>query len=720
MKKHTHVFSKIALSAAFTSPSIQAQVAAQDFDPTTPIEIENVTVTGSRDFDGWKDVEQSNQVTSYRTGTPLKDVPQSVTVFTEKQIQQQGIDSIGDIIDYTPGVNTSQGEGHRDAVVFRGVNRSTADFFADGVRDDVQYYRGLYNVEQVEILKGPNSLTFGRGGIGGVLNRVFKKAEVGENFNKFQSSLDTFGATSSQFDFNRTLSDQAAVRLNLHYDSLENHRDLFDGDRLGINPTFTYKLGENTVVRGSYEYADHERFIDRGVPSNGNGGVATNLTGITFGDSELNFTELEAHVFRLSVDHDFNDSWRGRVNAFYGDYDKVYSNFFPSDVNDAGEVELDGYVDRTNRDRFSLSGDLVGEFSTGPVEHKLLVGAEYIRTSSDQNRFNNVFASNQDDQAFFDISNGINISNGVVRDDDGQILDTGTFSDLNDDTDVTIDVYSFFIQDEIALTSWADLIVGARFDSFDIEVVDNEPGQQGTLSRRDQEVTPRFGLVLKPTDRVSVYGTYSESFLPRSGEQFTDLGGGADSLEPDTATNLEAGIKWNIRENLGLTIAGFRIDQTTVDADTFLDIGSSVVIDSEITGLEVELKGNITDKWFISAGYSYLEGDQVGGDNDGLSLRELPANTFSLWNNYQITEDFSMGLGVIYQDESFADNENTVTLPSYVRVDLSARYDFSDDLGVQVNIENLLDRDFFPNAHTGNNITVGAPINVKFSVTGRF
>ena len=720
MKKHTHVFRTATLTVAFASPVLYAQNADQGFDPTTPIEVENTVVTGTRNFDGWQDVETSNQVTAYRTGTELKDVPQSLAIFTEEQIQRQGLDSIGDVVDYTPGVNTSQGEGHRDAVVFRGTNRSTADFFVDGIRDDVQYFRGLYNVEQVEILKGPNSLTFGRGGIGGVLNRVSKKAIVGENFNQFRSSLDTFGANSTQFDINQSLGEKAAFRLNVHYDDLDNHRDLFEGERIGITPTFTYKLGEDTDLRFSYEYADHQRFIDRGIPSNPDGSVAEQFGGTTFGDSELNFTELEAHIFRIGLEHDFDGNWKGRVNAFYGTYDKTYSNYFASDFDGVDRVELDGYIDRTDRQRFTLSGDLVGEFSTGSVEHKLLVGAEYIRTSSDQNRFNNVFASNGDDQQFFDVSNGFSLSNGVVRDGSGAILDSGTFTDLNDDTETTIDVYSVFLQDEIALTSWADLVLGVRFDSFDIEVVDNEPGGEGTLSRRDEEVTPRLGLVLKPLDNLSLYGTYSESFLPRSGEQFTDLGGGDDALDPDTAENLEVGLKWNINEDFLFTLAAFQIEQSSTETDDD-DFGALIALDSEIRGLEAEFKGQITDEWFFTAGYSYLDGQQATDDaNNGLRLRELPTNKFSFWSNYQVNENFSVGLGGIYQDESFADNANTVTIPDYFRLDAAARYDFSDDLSIQVNVENLLDTDFFPNAHTSDNITVGAPINVKFTVTGRF
>jgi len=692
MKKIKQNLTNATLPLVLVSPFLAAQASEGQI-----LELEPTLVEDSIVSEDSTEVEQSNQVTAYKTGTTLKDTPQSVSVFTKEQIAQQGIDSVADIVDYTPGVTNSQGEGHRDAVVFRG-NRSTADFFVDGVRDDVQYYRGLYNVDQVEILKGPNALTFGRGGIGGVFNRVYKKAIIGEEFGEIQGSIDSFGANSTQFDYNNYAGDRAAFRLNAHYDNLENHRDFFEGERIGINPNFTFQLGEATQLNLAYEYADHERFIDRGIPSF-DGRPAEELEDITFADRDLNFTTLEAHTFRASLDHKFNDNLKGRLNVFYGDYNKVYSNYFSSDYNrDLNLVELDGYIDTTERERFTLSGDLIGEFSTGSVEHKVLLGGEFIRTSSDQNRLNNVFEEafdsngnllpDPDDQSFFSLANGLALSNGVVRDDSGNILGTGTFTMLNDDTETTISVFSVFLQDEIKVTDKLDLILGARFDSFDIEVIDNNPGtpaDERFLDRTDNEVTPRIGLVYRPVDELSLYASYSETFQPRSGEQFADLGGGDDALDPDTASNFEIGAKWDINDRFNFALSGFRIDQTSTENDTQnINIGQLVEIDSETYGVEAQLKGQITDNWYISLGYSYLTGEQSDDDDPEL------------------------------------DGNRLITLPSYVRVDASASYDFSEDLSVRLNVENLLDRDYFPNSHTANNITVGAPINARITFTSRF
>jgi len=660
---------------------------------------------------------QSNRITAFRTGTPLIDVPQSVSVITGEQIEEQGIDSISDIVDYTPGVVNTQGEGHRDGIVFRGI-RSTADFFVDGVRDDVQYYRPLYNVEQVEILRGPSALFFGRGGVGGVLNRVLKKAETGDNFGQVEGRINTFGGWESQFDYNQSLGEKAALRLNLFYESLDNHRDLFDGDRFGVNPTLKFRFTEDTTLDLSYEYLNFERFIDRGIPSGSDGRPVDRLAGTTFADSALNETTLEAHTFRAVLAHAFSDSWKGKLTGFYGTYDKTYQNYFPSDFNQStNEVEIDGYVDNTDRQNFVLSGDLIGEFATGSLGHKVVLGGEYIHTSSDQDRFNNVWDTNGDDQEFFDAS-GFRLRNGVVRDRSGNVVARGRFSDLNDDTRSTIDAFSVFLQDEIALGEKLDIILGARFDSFDIEVFDAETGD--TRSRRDEEVSPRVGLVIKPIERLSFYSSYSETFLPRSGEQFSNINPPNDALEPDTFSNLEVGAKWNITDDLSFTLSGFRIESSSPqvsdsDSDT-LD-----VIDTETFGFETQIKGQVTDWWSINAGYSYLDGEQIDRSGDtGLSPREQPEHTFSVWNSFVITDKFGLGLGLIYQDDSFSDNANSVTLPGYVRVDAAAYYNFSDTLRFQINVENVLDEEYFPSSHTANNITVGAPINATFKITKTF
>ena len=698
-------------AALLFSCALAATPALADDAAPEPAETGEIVVNG--------DVLYSDRINALRTPTQIIDVPQSLTITTQDEILDRGWDSIAQIIDYTPGVNTSQGEGHRDAVVFRGV-RSTADFFIDGVRDDVQYYRSLYNLQKVEILRGPNALLFGRGGTGGILNRVTKKGVIGEVFASGLASIDTFGAYTIQADINAAVGDNVALRLNAAYEELNNHRDFFDGERIGINPTARIVLGEDTTLDLAYEYIDHERFVDRGIPSNDAGDPALQLIDITFGDPENNFTQLEAHVLRANIQHRFSDALKGNFNVSYGDYDKVYSNLFAVGFDEAANtVALDGYIDTTQRENFIVSGNLAGEFETGEILHTVLVGAEYIDTVNNNDRFNAFFDQTQDDVEFFTATRPLSISGGVgVNASGNQTIND--FSDLNDDTEADVTVYSLFIQDEIELTSWLNVVLGARYDRFEI-TVDNietfiDTGERDILSRTDEEISPRVGLILKPQENISIYGSYSESFLPRSGEQFADINPPNDALDPNTFENLEAGIKWDAADRVSFTAAIFEVRQSSPQVSDN-DPGTLDVIDTQVQGFEFQVKGEVTPWWFVTAGYSYLDGEQANSD---LRPRELPENMFSIWNQFQPTERLGIGLGLIAQDESFADNGNTVTLPSYERVDIAAFYDVTDTVRVQVNIENLFDQDYFPNAHTADNLTVGAPLNALFTLRARY
>lgn len=671
---------------------------------------ETVTVVGN--------VLYSDQVNALKTPTPIIDVPQSLSIITADQIAQQGFTSIGEIIDYTPGVNTSQGEGHRDSVVFRGV-RSTADFFIDGVRDDVQYYRPLYNLEQVEILRGPNALLFGRGGTGGILNRVTKKGDIDAQFTGIEAGLDTFGGYNFQLDSNFTTSDTSAFRINAMYESLENHRDFYDGERIGINPTGRFKLGPMTTLDLSYEYADHERFIDRGIPTGTNGRPVDALQDVVFGDPQLNTTQLEAHLLRANLQHEFSDNLKGNFSAFYGDYDKLYQNFYASGYDQATNiVTLDGYIDTTQRENMILSGNLIGEFQTGGLGHTIVTGAEFIDTTNNNDRFNSFFDQTEDDNETFLAVRPLGLVNGIGLNAAGVTTVNSFATDLNDDTEATVEVFSAFIQDEIEISEKLDLIIGARFDSFDIAVF-NVPANE-TRDRTDEEISPRLGLVYKPQENISLYASYSESFLPRSGEQFANINGSNNALDPNTFTNLEAGLKWDFSQGLSLTAAAFEIEQSSPQvADN--DPSTLDVIDSQITGFELQLQGHVTDKWFVSTGYSYLDGEQVDRTGPtGLSPRELPENLFSIWNTYQATDRFGLGLGLTYQDESFVNNSNSATLPSYTRIDAAAYYDVSETLRVQMNVENLTDELYYPNAHSTHQVSVGAPLNARFTVRKMF
>jgi len=692
--------SLIAVCGFFISSSVVAQDS----------EVEEVVVKGK--------VLQSDQVNALKTPTPIINVPQSLSIVTDEEMLKKGMRSVGDIIRYTPGVNTSQGEGHRDAVVFRGV-RSTADFFQDGARDDVQYYRSLYNVEQVEILRGPNALLFGRGGTGGALNRVTKKAMVGTDLRTVNVGMDSFGAFDVAADLNMDLGNDMAFRLNVHSDTLENHRDYYDGDRLGFNPTLRMKLSSATTLDLSYEHIDHERFIDRGIPTANNVPVEE-FAGIVFGDKDGNVHTVEASVFRATVSHVFSDTRKGNLSVTSNSFEKMYQNTYAaSHTAGSGVVTMDGYHDPTERDNFIVTGSLVNELTIGNTTHTLLAGFESIDTENSNFRFNTYWTSKDCsvsgyDQESFNISDPMDFS--VTSGGVPTAVEYMNPCSLKTDTETDLTVTSFYIQDQVDLTDNLILVLGGRHDTFDVTVDDIKNGT--SAAREDSEFSPRMGLIFKPRDAVSVYYSYSESFAPRSGEQYKKLTGGSpgsgETLRPDYFENTELGVKVDLNSDLSLTAAYFdsEADKAGYDGSSAEYIVQRGLV---VDGIELELKGKVNDNLDVTFGYTSMD-----GKNGTKDAREIPETMYSMWANYEVNPKLGLAVGVMHQGESLIKDGGTQMLPDYTRVDAAVYLMLSDDFRLQVNMENLTDELYFPHSHSTHQVSVGRERNIRLSLTRSF
>ena len=681
----TNLFKILFLLSAL----VHAQAATDSDD------IEEVVVKGY--------VLYSDQVNALKTPVPVLDVPQTVSIVTDEDIRKQGFRSIGDIVRYTPGVNTSQGEGHRDSVVFRGV-RSTADFYQDGVRDDVQYYRSLYNLDQVEILRGPNALLFGRGGTGGMINRVTKKAVIGETFTAHDIGIDSFGASDLGLDTNVQLDNNSALRINLHSDDLANHRDHYDGSRLGINPTMKIALNANTTLDLSYEYADHERFIDRGIPTI-NGKPDESLADVVFGDSSTNIQTLEANIMRAQLTQKMSETKKLNFSMTSSSFEKMYQNLYASGY-DGTFVTMDGYRDPTERDNFIVSGNLVNELSLGNMIHTLLIGAEFIDTENKNLRYDAFWSSTSDDNEVFNITRPMDFSVSST----GVATGVDFATALNRQTESDITVSSFYIQDQIDVSDNLKVLLGGRIDDFDITVRDIKNGS--SESRNDNTFSPRAGLVYKPQENVSYYVSYSESFLPRSGEQFKALSATSARLDPDVFESTEFGVKLALANNMSFTAAYFDSEQVRAERDN--DTGeTSEVRGLTVSGIELELKGRVNDSLNLAVGYSDLSGET---SSSGIP-REIPEHTLSAYVTYQMNDQLSWALGLTQQGESkIKDNTPGLVLPEYTRVDLAAYYVVAKNLTVQMNVENLMDELYFPHSHSTHQATVGESVNTRVSM----
>ncbi len=678
----------------------------------------------------------SDRVNALKTPVPVINVPVSVSIITDDEIARRGFTELGDLVRYTPGVNTSQGEGHRDAIVFRG-NRSTADFFQDGVRDDVQYYRSLYNVEQVEILRGPNALLFGRGGTGGVVNRVSKKGVLGETFGSFAIGSDTFGAYDFTADYNILINENRSLRIMMHRDYLDNHRNYYDGDRAGFNPTLKVRLDDSTVLNVSYEYADHERFIDRGIPTGANGEPVETLADVVFGDPELNSTTLTADILRASLTRDFSDTSKLIFTATINEFEKMYQNLYAAGYDaTAEEVALDGYRDPTSRNNLIFSLNFVNEFKTRSATHTLLVGAEIVETDNANHRFNTYFTNagaaplandtsgiysgmsqlTKYDRETFLISD---IRAGVFnKDEAGAAVALDFTSSLSSKTATEYEVTSFFIQDQINFSDSLKLLIGGRYDDYEISVNDLKASGTPVYTKTEDLFSPRAGLIFKPQENMSVYLSYSDTFSPKAGEQYKKMTNDStlgSVLDADEVENMEIGIKVALLDDLFITAAYFHAESTQMKSRTVNSVDEQYgMVNKEVDGYEIELSGRISDQLDLSMSYADFEGANVA------QSREIPDYTFTAFASYQVSDDFGIGFGVTSQGDSQIGTSATLYLPSYTRVDLAAYYNLADDLTIQANLENLTDETYFPHSHSTHQASVGEEMNTRVSIRRTF
>lgn len=696
-----------------TSPAYAASdnAAADAIDAATSADAQReIIVTGRNEGYLALDI-----VRAAKTPTPLVDIPQAISVYTREQIEDQALQDLADVLRYTPGVSSNQGEGHRDQISIRGQD-TTADFFVDGIRDDVQYYRPLYNLERVEVLKGSNALLFGRGGGGGVVNRVTKTPVLGETFYAGSASVDSFGAFALTSDVNASLGDSAGFRMNSMYEEFDNHRDFFGGDRIAINPTIGAALGERTRLLLSYEYIDDDRIVDRGIPATTGGTIANPARPVRgfyrtfFGSPQINRTSLEAHIVRGRLEHSFTDNLRYDMTVQYADYDKAYGNLFAIASNlAAGRVTLDSYRDSTRRENVFVQGNLVWTGQTGPFSHTLLAGYEYGDQRSANSRQNGRFATSGTSTATFAFA-------------DPLVIPAITFPVTNRNTVSNATVYSLYMQDQIGIGEHFDVVLGARYDRFEIDVNDIQAARQ--LSRTDTEWSPRIGLIFKPVEKMSFYASYTKTFLPRSGDQFLTLTPAQATLAPEAFDNYEIGAKWDIADNLRVSAAIFQLDRENGVVVDPANPSNSLITGSRTRGFEAQFTGQITPAWQVNAGYSYLDADERGRVTAGAianrSIGQVPRHLASVWNRYDVNDRLGFGLGVTHQASQFASISNTVRLPAFTRVDAAVFFKVTEQIDAQINVENLFDDRYFPASHNDNNITTGEPINARFTLRARF
>src|SRR6266404_5007595 len=660
-----------------------------------------VTVTDAAGYEAFA----MNSAT--KTLTTLQNIPQSITVVPREVISDQGMESIADVVRYVPGITAIQGENNRDQVVIRG-NSSSADFFLDGVRDDVQYYRDLYNLESVEALKGPNAMIFGRGGGGGVINRVSKQTGFAP-FRELRLQGGSYGNKRISVDLDQPFSSRVAFRLNSMIENSGSFRKQVNLRRFGINPTLTVAAGQRTQIRIGYEHFRDNRVADRGIPSF-RGRPSDSEISTFFGNPSESFVHARVGLLSAVIDHQF-----GSVNlhnrTLFGAYQKMYQNFVPGSVNaEETRVNLSAYNNATRRRNLFNQTDLTYAAKTGAIKHTLLAGAEVGQQTSNNFRntgfFNNITTSISVPFATPTINTPVTFRQNAT----------------DADNNLRATVAATYVQDQVEFSKKIQALAGLRFDHFNLRFHNNR--NNDNFQRVDNLVSPRLGIVFKPIVPLSLYGSYSMSYLPSSGDQFSSLTAITQTLKPEKFTNYEVGAKWDVLPSVSFTGAGYRLDRTNTRATDPKDPTKTVQTGSQRTqGFELGLSGNINRDWKIMGGYAYQDAVVTAATTvapKGARTAQVPRNTFSLWNNYRFLNKWRVGLGILNRSSMYAAIDNKVILPGYIRADAALQYAITEKLVLQANLENLFDKKYFVTADGNDNISPGFPRAVRVSLTWKF
>jgi catecholate siderophore receptor len=612
--------------------------------------------------------------------------------------------NMADVVRYMPSISMGQGEGHRDAPTIRG-NSSTADFFVDGIRDDAQYLRDLYNAERIEVLKGAEALLFGRGGGGGIVNRVTKQAGWDDALS-ITTEAGSFAHKRVVLDGNDGATNHLAVRLSSVYEKSAGFRDAMALTRYGVNPKVALLVGPNTIVRAGYELFDDRRVVDRGIPSFRGRPLATDLATF-FGDPDVNHASAHVSIGTASVEHQAG-GFVVRNRTLWADYDKFYQNTVPGAVDATGErVTLSAYNHAIARRNLISASDVTRAFRTGRASHHLLLGVDLVRQHTGQVRLTGYYA---DTGAAYRVPVGApTISVPVTF--RASATDADNLTLAND--------ASVYVQDQIALSPAWLLIGGARVERFHIRYRNNRTAQN--LSRRDRLVSPRAGVVFKPAMPLSFYASYGVSHLPSSGDQFTSLTVTTATLEPEHFANREVGVKWEIAPELLLSGAAYRLDRTNTRSPDPVHAGQVVQTGSQRTsGWEVEITGAPTRAWQIVAGLGSQRAwirSRTSAAAAGATVPLVPHTTLSLWNRYQAAPRLAVGFGLVRQTRMYAAIDNSVTLPGFTRADGAVYATIRRGVRAQVNVENLFDTRYFATSQGNNNIMPGAPRTLRVSLS---
>ena len=677
---------------------------APDTDDEKPVDdLAELVVEGEE-----KTLYKPERLASPKFTQPLVDIPQTVSVIPKEVMREQNATSLRDVLRNTPGISLQAGEGGQppgDNLSIRGFNART-DLFVDGVRDFGGYTRDPFNLEQVEVAKGPASTNAGRGSTGGSVNLVSKTPGLDKAYDiMIGGGTDDYVRTTVDVNAPLTWVDGAAFRLNLMYHNADTPgRDIATEERWGIAPSITFGLGTPTRATFSYFYMGTDGIPDYGLPwvATPNAALAPYQNQIApvnfdnfYGLVSRDYLKNDTHIFTAELEHDFSESLRLRNITRYGHHTTDLSITSPRfvDVDPGTPGNQYGTVirrtDWKTRDQtdtvFANQTDLNIDFNTGSLKHQVVTGFEVAyEESKNFNRIdaNPLTAPNTD---VFN-PNPYDAYVPMIRRD-------GTFTSANATT------FAAYLFDSIELNEQWQLDGGVRWDHYDVDFTN---ATVGGIGKSSSGFSYRGAVTWKPRENGSVYIGYGTSFDPSSDSPAMSVRGTNTSsfyTDPEESHTTEIGTKWELfDERLLLTAAIFRTDKTnarTPDPVT----GNTTVLNGEqrVQGFEIGANGTVTDWWRVTAGYAYLDSEVRSSGNAaevGNQLSNTPEHSLSLWNVFTIPGGVQAGIGANFVDSRFSNNSNTREAPSYWLFDAMVGYQVSENVSVQLNLNNLLDEDF--------------------------
>jgi iron complex outermembrane receptor protein len=653
--------------------------------------------------------------TATRTDTPLRDIPQSIQVVPRQVLEDQRVTDLQDITRNVSGVFQSNTFGGTlDRFQIRGFDSDV--FLRDGFRDPTFRIRETANIERVEVLKGPASVLFGTLEPGGIINLVTEQP-LSEPYYSFDVSFGSFSLVEPTLDISGPLNDSGTVRyrLNALYESQDVFRD-FDQEieRFFIAPVLSVDIGRRTNLLLNFEYLDDERPFDRGLVA-----VGDEVADIPFdrilGEPD-DFASAESITASYRLEHRFSDNWRLRNEFRYSSLDSQSINARPVSLDEETGILTRAWGNNSGFDEtFALQTNVVGEFSTGPIDHTLLFGVDLFRLDeSADNRFD--FINGAPSIDIFDPEYGVG-----DRPDRDELPEFAIF-------DTQTDSLGIYLQDQIAIADNFRILLGGRFDIVDQESSNNfffsGISTQDESQQQDEAFSPRVGILYRPIDPLSLYASFSRSFAPNSA---VDEGG--QLLEPERGTQFEIGLRGELLDGrLTANLAAFNLKKTNIA--TFVPPSFSFaepIGEIRSRGIELDILGEIVEGWNIIASYSHTDAEvteDAGSDLEGNRPHAVPRNAFSLWTTYEVQQGnfqgLGFGVGVFVVGDRFGDDANTFEVGSYTRTDASIFYR-RNNWRTSVNFKNLFDIDYIQGpANDRTQINPGIPFTVQATLGVEF